>query len=600
MSRPILTNARRRAMYAVFARRHGIKGALRFQPAPPRAPEPATAPVDAAAAVVDPGVPRMAGPSMSSIAQPDLLTLQRAPFAVRVLNHLTYGATPALVTQFNALGANDTARLTAFVDQQLNPGGIDDSAMDTRLANAGYTTLGKSLTQLWADHVAPDPVYDVRMRPAWEVQRSTLARAVHSKRQLHEVMAGHWHNHFNVTVSDFAAGPVFVQYHRDVIRANALGNFRTMLEAVAQSTAMMYYLDNASNTRSGPNENFARELLELHTFGAENYLGFMDPFQVPPCPEDPTYPIGYTDVDVYETASAFTGWSIKDGHWQYPTEDDGTFVYRQAWHDAGPKFVLGRFLNPEQPAMKDGRDILDRIASHPRVAKFICRKLIRRFVSDKPDQALVDSAAAIFRANWQTPNQISLTLRHILLSNAFIHSWGQKNRRPFDMIAASLRALGSDWTPRVGDAKSDELFYRLGFTGNAPYEWPAPNGYPDVGVAWSGSNSYAMTWKLLNWISETSESSVFMAPILDLTRSNVSSWTSNNLVDYWCQRILGYVPVASRRQTLVAFMAQNGAATEVIADTDSWAASNPKAHYNQQRLRSMVALILMSPEFMSR
>ncbi len=599
MARP-LSNSRRKAMHTVIARRYGLAGPLRFKSPPNRLPEAATpgATTDVIAALQR--TPRMSGPSTANISQAELLTLQRAPFAVRALNHLTFGVTPALISQFNALGANDTARLTAFVDQQLNPAAIDDSALDTRLANAGYTTLGKSLTQLWADHVATDPAYEIRMRPAAEVQRAALVRAVHSKRQLQEVMAGFWHNHFNVTINDFSAGPVFVHYNRDVIRGNALGNFRTMLEAVAQSTSMMYFLDNASNTRSGPNENFARELLELHTLGAENYLGFVDPFQVPPCPEDPTYPIGYTDVDVYETASAFTGWSVKDGHWQYPTEDDGTFVYRQAWHDSGPKFVLGKFLNPEQPSMKDGRDILDRLASHPRVAKFICRKLIRRFVSDKPDQALIDSAAAIFRANWQSPNQIALTLRHILLSNAFINSWGQKNRRPFELAAATLRALGSDWTARVADAKSDELFWRMSFTGNLPYEWPAPNGYPDTGVAWSGSNSYAMSWKLLNWISETSENNVFMAPILDLTRSNVTSWTSNNLVDFWCQRILGALPVASRRQTLVAFMAQNGTATEVIADTDAWAASNPKAHYNQQRLRSMVALILMSPEFMSR
>ncbi len=542
----------------------------------------------------------MAGQSMANISQAELLTLQRAPFAVRALNHMTFGATAASIAEFNALGANDTARLTAFVDQQLNPASINDSALDTRLTNAGYTTLGKSLTQLWADHILADPAYDVRMRPAWEAQRSTLVRAVHSKRQLQEVMVGFWHNHFNVVATDFDSGPVFMHYHRDVIRANSFGNFRTMLEAVAQSTSMMYYLDNASNTRSGPNENFARELLELHTFGAENYLGFVDPFQVPPCPEDPTYPIGYTDVDVYETASAFTGWSIKDGHWQYPTEDDGTFVYRQAWHDSGPKFVLGKFLNPEQPSMKDGRDILDRLASHPRVAKFICKKIIRRLISDKPDQSLIDSAAAIFRANWQNPNQIALTLRHILLSNAFINSWGMKNRRPFELTAAALRTLGSDWTPRIGDGKSDELFWRMGSTGNTPYEWPAPNGYPDVGVAWSGSNSYAMSWKMLNWISETSDNNVPMAPILATTRTGVSSWTANNLVDFWCQRILGYLPAASRRQALVAFMAQNGAATEVISDTDDWAASNTKAHYNQQRLRSMVALILMSPEFMSR
>lgn len=582
--------ADRKAMLDVIARRHGIQGPIRFDARPPRLERPLAT-----------GATGKPAPSTANNSQAELTTLPRPPFAVRVLNHLTFGATTASIAEFNALGANDTARLTAFVNQQLNPAAIDDSAFEARLTNAGYTTLGKSLTQLWSDHVLNDPVYDVRMRPAWEVQRSALARAVHSRRQLQEVVVGFWQNHFNVTLTDFSAAPVYVHYNRDVIRANALGNFRTMLEAVAQSTAMLYYLDNESNTRAGPNENFARELLELHTFGAENYLGFMDPFQVPPCPEDPSFPIGYTDVDVYETASAFTGWSVKDGHWQYPNENDGTFVYRQAWHDAGPKFVLGKFLNPEQPAMKDGRDILDRLAQHPRVAKYICRKLIRRFVSDTPPQALVDSAATVFRANWQQPDQIARTLRHILLSDAFIHSWGMKNRRPFELVAAALRATGSDWTPRVADSKSDEVFWRMGFTGHSPYEWPAPNGYPDNGLAWSGSNSYAMAWKLLNWISETSDNTIPMAPILAITRSGVSNWTANNLVDFWCQRILGHLPTAARRQTLVGFMAQNGdPATYVITDTDAWAASDPKRHYNQQRLRSLVALILMSPEFMSR
>ncbi|TXI46093.1 MAG: DUF1800 family protein [Lysobacter sp.] len=609
------TSKMRRKVYAVLAERYGIEGRLHFQ-APLRTVDPQDA-LAGIAKTAEPSAPPPIAPVASPSPAPgatapprrvaansspsQLLTLQRAPFAVRVLNNTTFGATAASIAAFNALGANDTARLTAFVDQQLDPAAIDDSAFDARLTAAGYSTLSKSLTQLWADHVAPDPVWDIRMRPAWETQRSALARAIYSKRQLQEVMVGFWHNHFNVTANDFSVGPVSVHYNRDVLRANAFGNFRTMLEAVAQSAAMMYYLDNASNTRSGPNENFARELLELHTLGAENYLGFVDPFQVPPCPEDPSYPIGYTDVDVYETASAFTGWSIKDGHWQYPTEDDGTFVYRSAWHDAGPKFVLGKFLNPEQPAMKDGRDILDRLASHPRVAKFICKKLIRRFVSDAPNPALVDSAAAIFRQNWQSPNQIKLTLRHILLSDAFKNAWGMKHRRPFELVAATLRALDCNWTPRVGDSKTDEVFWLMSFTGNVPYEWPAPNGYPDVAVAWSGSNSYAMSWRLLNWMTETGDGgSSTLVPILATTRANVSSWTANNLVDFWCQRILGYIPTASRRQVLVSFMAQNGAATDVIADTDTWAASNPKAHYNQQRLRSLVSLILLSPEFIVR
>ncbi|NJK42638.1 MAG: DUF1800 domain-containing protein [Aquincola sp.] len=211
-------------------------GRLRFQTRPPRAPEEVT-PEDGAQTTAAAGTHQIAGPIVSRLSRPALLTLQRAPFAVRALNHLTFGATPALVSQFNALGANDTARLTAFVDQQLNPAAIDDSAFETRLSTAGYTTLAKSLTQLWTDHVASDPVYDVRMRPAWEVQRGALARAVHSRRQLQEVMVAHWQNHFNVTVNDFSAGPVSVQYNRDVIRANCMGNFRTFLEAVATSTA---------------------------------------------------------------------------------------------------------------------------------------------------------------------------------------------------------------------------------------------------------------------------------------------------------------------------------------------------------------------------
>lgn len=268
MARP-LWNSRRKAMHAVIARRYGLSGPLQFKSPPPRLPEaPAFEAPLATAADALPKLPRMAGPPTADISRPDLLTLQRAPFAVRVLNHLTYGATSTSLAEFNALGANDTARLTAFVDQQLNPAAINDSALDTRLANAGYSTLSKSLTQLWADHILPDPAYDIRMRPAWEAQRATLVRAVHSKRQLQELVIGFWHNHFNVMATDFDSGPVFMHYHRDVIRANALGNFRTMLEAVAQSTSMLYFLDNASNTRSGPNENFARELLELHTFGA--------------------------------------------------------------------------------------------------------------------------------------------------------------------------------------------------------------------------------------------------------------------------------------------------------------------------------------------
>jgi uncharacterized protein (DUF1800 family) len=592
MGHPPLDAYQAAAVQAAFAKRHHLHAPPRYQPAPALMVQHSTAPPMADAS-----------PSMSGSSLAELLALPKPPLAVRALNNMSYGATPETIGAFNALGANDTARLTAYVDSQLAWASIDDSAVESRLANAGYSTLAKTLPQLWAEHVRADPPYATRMRPAWEIQRGAMVRAVYSQRQLREVMTTFWHDHFNVTVSDFDAGPVYVHYDRDVIRQHAFGNFRQLLEAVTQSTAMMYYLDNRSNTRSGPNENFARELLELHTLGAENYLGFTDPNQVPPSPLDPAYPAGYTDIDVYETAAAFTGWTVKNRHWQYPAEDDGTFVYRAAWHDAGPKHVLGMYLGPEQPALKDGRDILDRLASHPGVARFVCRKLVRRFFADRPSQELVDSAAAIFRANWQHPDQIKLTLRHILLSSAAYNSWGAKNRRPFEAIAAALRVLGSDWTLRVEHAKSDEFMWRMGFTGHNAYDWPAPNGYPDTGVAWSGANSYAMTWKMLNWLSETKDGEIPIAPILDITRRDVpvAQWTARRLVDYWCQRVLGYLPVESRYQALVGFMAQNGdPSSYVIADTDAWKANDLKQHYNHQRLRSMVSLLLMSPEFLSR
>lgn len=570
-----------------FARRYPFSKQARYQALPQEK--------------LDPVPPTSPPAPYASARRP--LPMPRPPFAVRALNNLTYGATATSLAEFQDLGASDVARMTAFVDQQLDPESIDDSAVQTRLDAGGYTTLDKTLTELWTDHVTGDPAYDVRMRPAWETQRAAFVRATYSRRQVFEVMVNFWHDHFNVTASDFSAGPVFVHYDRQVMRRNALGNFRQMLEAMARSTSMMYYLDNLSNTRSGPNENFARELLELHTLGAENYLGFMDPFDVPPCPEDPTYPIGYTDVDVYETAAAFTGWTVANGHWQYPNENNGAFVYRALWHDAGPKFVLGKFLNPEQPAMKDGQDILDRLASHPRVARFICRKLIRRFFADEPPQALVDSAAAVFRSNWQQPDQIARTLRHILLSDLAYSAWGAKMRRPFEAVVAAMRSLGMDYTLRIGDARSDEVMWRMASTGHTPYEWPAPNGYPDRSTAWSGSSSMAMTWKLLNWLTETSNASVPLAPILATTRTGLpaAQWTARRLVDFWCQRVLGYLPPQGRRQVLTAFLAQNGDPdTYVITDTDTWAAGDPKRHYNQQRLRSMVSLVLMSPEFLAR
>src|SRR5690606_23844364 len=190
--------------------------------------------------VPPPGPP---GDGDSRLRDP-VLHLPPAPAWVRAWSRLGYGIFPGARQAFDALGSSDVARYEALVEQQLAWEALDDSVLEARLSAGGYTTLGKSLTQLWTDHVLGNPAWEVRMRPAWESQRAWVMRAAFSRRQLQERMATFWHDHFHVTGSDYDVGPVFVHYSRDVIRPHALGNFRAMLEAVAGSTAMLYYLDN--------------------------------------------------------------------------------------------------------------------------------------------------------------------------------------------------------------------------------------------------------------------------------------------------------------------------------------------------------------------
>jgi uncharacterized protein (DUF1800 family) len=544
--------------------------------------------------------PAITDPVVAQVTDPDA---PMPPLAVRVLARAGFGHTEADIAAFNAGGANDQARLAAWVDSQLNWAAINDSALESRLAAAGYTHLGKTLEQYWAQHVVADPEYSIRMRPFTEVQRAKFVRATFSRRQLRERMVDFWHDHFNVLGNEFSIGPVFAHYDRDVIRANALGNFRTMLEAVAKSPAMMFYLDNLSNTRGGPNENYARELLELHTFGAEHYLGFTDPFQVPPAPEDASYPSGYTDIDVYETAACFTGWTIANGHWQFPTENTGAFVYRSTWHDQGPKFVLGRLIYPERPALRDGQDVLDRLASHPKVAKFVCHKLVTRLVGELPNRALADAAAEVFRANWQAPDQIAKVVRFILLSQPFLDTWGTKTRRPFETVVAALRASGSTFSVVPDGGRSNDLMWLFGFTGNLPFNWAAPNGYPDVSRAWLGSNALAMGWRVLDWLASAQQDTTALMPILEESRSKLgtANWTARKLVEYWCGRLLGVQPPAARKNALIAFLAQNGnPETDLITDTENWVGNNLRAHRNQSRIRSMVALVMLGPDFLTR
>ena len=553
---------------------------------------------------------------------PSSLTFPPAP--VRWLTRATHGYTQPDLAAFNALGASDDARWAAWVAQQLDPASIADTNCDARLASAGYTTLGKSLQQLWADHRSVTNNYYLRMLPASETDCATIIRQTYSKRQLYEIMAGFWHDHFSVFGWDYDGGPVFPHYDRDVIRPNALGNFRTMLEAVGKSTTMMYFLDLYASTREGPNENDARELLELHTLGVENYAGIL-------APDDPSLPIGtsgdgqpvrlkYVDNDVYEAARALTGWTIKNGHWQYPAENDGTYVYRLTWHDAFNKFFLNRYF-PQSQADNgtDGRKVFDILAAHPGTAKFIARKLCRRFVGDNPGSALVDSIATLFQQTRTAPDQIAQVVGAILTSNEFKTSWGTKMKRPAMSAISALRGLAADFTPIPDNSgtwtTTEEFHYRVQATGNRLFYWPTPDGYPDLQQAWSGSSALGMTFRMLARIPEMhatngDNATPFLANVQAQSLAmfpDPAQRNANNLIGYWCDRLYGYRPEPTYT-TAVNFLRQNAAANaalDIVTDNDNnhtgtWNINDLSKHYTIARLRTAVALLLCSPEFLRR
>ncbi|MGB0385086.1 MAG: DUF1800 domain-containing protein [Ardenticatenaceae bacterium] len=496
------------------------------------------------------------------------------PLEVIALNRMGFGPLPGELEAFRALGDSDEARLQGYVEQQLNPQAIDDSEFETRLTALGLTTLTKTRAQLWADHVTANPEWSVRIQPVRETTQAAFLRGVYSRRQLVEVLADFWHNHFSVYGWGYWIGPVFVDYDRDVIRAHMFGNFREMLEAVATHPAMLYYLDNHSSSDGGPNENYTRELFELHTLGAEHYLGVMAQKEVPT--DENGLPIGYVDNDIYEATRCFTGWRVASGD---DTSNDGSFYYREDWHDRFQKLVLGQFIPNDQEAMKDGRDVLDLLAAHPGTGRHIARKLCRRFISDTPPERIVEEAAAVFTANVNASDQLTQVVRTILLSPEFSSTWGEKIKRPFELFCSVLRATDATYTP------TDSMWW-YDQTGHELFSWPAPNGYPDFKEDWSSTMPMLQRWRMINRIINGVDGIQ-----LDILNRSPSSGSANELTDLWTNHILGRPMSEANRTEIVYFMA-DGRGGDIPFDlTDE---------EHSERLRHMVGLILLSPDFQWR
>jgi uncharacterized protein (DUF1800 family) len=568
--------------------------------------------------------------------------------AVIALNRMGYGPRPGDVAAFVALGATPDERLLAYVDQQLNPDAIADAECDAKLAAARLKikydaktddpdpyknyparneaaplgTLNQQIAELWPraqGQIGQYRVHAERVRPFEEVRVATWLRAIYSKRQLKELLIEFWHNHFNVNAgSDTTIAATFPLYDR-IMRTHCLGNFRAMLEEVGKSVAMMYYLDNISNKAGGGeggNENYARELFELHTLGSDNYLKFYDNKNGVGeiTYNNVIYPRGYVDSDIYEAALCFSGWTIANGNWQLPGPDPkpntGEFFYSQSWHDTGPKIVLSidgtRTVDANQAALKDGRDVYTMLASHPGTARHVCGKLCRRLIGDTPPTTVIEAAVAAWMANINAPDQLRQVVRTILLSGEFRTSWDRKMKRPFEFLVSYFRATNAtmpvDEVP-VGDPNGgaywSSFFWQIGATGHKLFEWATPTGHPDRAEYWASTNGMLRRWNLPYVLTQNWGGRV----AIDLraqTDAALPGGSCIQIVDYWISRLCGFTINPAVRDELINFMAQKAQGGDPTQPPRPMNGEPNTAQLITDRLNAMVQLLAMSPDFQAR
>jgi uncharacterized protein (DUF1800 family) len=393
-------------------------------------------------------------------------TLTEEQKVVHFLNRTSFGPTREEVQKVTRLG------IPAYFDEQLHPERVADSLAEEKLA--GLKTMRLSSRELIELYPLPkqqagqQEMMGQQMQGPraviLELQQARLLRSVYSQHQLYEIMVDFWSNHFNVFSAKGADRWLTTAYDRDTIRPHALGRFKELLLATSQSPAMLFYLDNwlsaspntvvarlaSNNPRRGLNENYARELMELHTLGVDG---------------------GYTQKDVREVARCFTGWTI-----QQP-RGEGTFHFEPRIHDNGEKIVLGTRI-PPGGGMEDGLRVIDLLSHHPSTARFVSLKLARRFVADDPPPSLVSKAAEAFR---RSEGDIPTLLRTLIDSPEFFsrETYQAKVKKPLEFVASALRATG------VEVQLSHQLLRFLGRMGEPLFLAQPPTGYPDVAASWT-------------------------------------------------------------------------------------------------------------------
>ncbi|MDX2169579.1 MAG: DUF1800 family protein [Deltaproteobacteria bacterium] len=430
--------------------------------------------------------------------------------AHHLLNRITFGSTPELLFEVQRVGVD------AFIDQQLNPAAIDDSQLAALLPAAPASKA--------------------------ELQRQTLLRMIYSRRQLLEVMTWFWDNHFNTDVNKTNNTVAFEAAENAQFRANALGRFRDLLAVSAKSPAMLYYLDQAASRRDQPNENYPRELMELHTLSVDG---------------------GYTQTDVEQVARAFTGWTVVNGQ----------FAFDPANHDTGAKVVLGQTL-PAGRGIEDGEQVLDILAAHPSTANFICTKLAQVLVGDAPSPLLVGRCASEYL---NTQGSIAAVVRIILRSPEFAApaAFRGKVRTPVEMAVFWARALGANSDAAGLPAAISDMGLRL-------YENPVPTGWSETGDDWINSNTLLQRFKYANRLvrNQLSGTSVDLRGYFTRNRQT----TADGIVGFLLQQLFYGEFTPLEYDTAIGVLTDDGTRPFFITQADA-----------EARLQQMVGTVLTYP-----
>ena len=363
-----------------------------------------------------------------------------------VLNRVGFGPTPAAYARVKSLADSEEAAAAAYLEEQLNP----EEILDRRAQRAArrFEVLAAPAGEM----------YEYKEEFLLEqLTQATLVRAVQSERQLFEMTTHFWSDHFNIDASKEDCRWLKAADDREVVRKHALGNFSDLVRASALSPAMLWYLDGRENRKrkegERPNENYARELLELHTLGVQG---------------------GYSQEDVMEVARCLSGWTVrgKDRFFKGKVEFDA------AAHDDGAKKVLGHEI-AAGGGEKDFDDLLEIVCGHSSTARHLAEKLCVRFLADEPSAESVNAVARAFTASG---GEIRETLRAVFATDEFLTGpRGGKLKKPFELIVSALRAT------RAEVKSGMDLVDYLVRMGHAPFQYPTPDGYPDVASPWTGT-----------------------------------------------------------------------------------------------------------------